>query len=662
VTRFIDQLRRTHYCGQLRSTDIGSEVVLFGWVAHRRDFGSCVFIDLRDREGVAQVVFDANYRPPEKVQRLQSPGLDDSPLFEAEQASAAYGLAETVRREWVIGIRGVVVHRGENVNPKLPTGEVEVRVIEAELFNQAQTPPFSLEEQIDADDDIRLRYRYLDLRRPPLQRTLRKRHEINRATREHLSADGFIELETPMMVKYTVGGARNFLVPSRLSAGKFYALAESPQLFKQLYMVAGFDRYFQIVKCFRDEDLRLDRQPEFTQIDIEMSFCNQEDIFQLVERLMFRIFDECGIADLPSLYPEGCFPRMSFAESLSRFGNDKPDLRFGHELVDLTDLIIEHRGGAVPFLEAIAEEFRAGRYRRELPERIVKAFTIPAKANLSRKQVEQLEKGLKEIKGFQGLARAKVAEDGSWTQSPLAKRISAELRTAINAACGVSTGDIICLAAGTPGSVDPALAKLRLEVGKRLDLIPPFGNGGQFKFLWVVNPPLFEPDEQTGSWVAAHHAFTRPVDGHLDRLETDPGLVNCYRYDLVLNGFEIAGGSIRLHDSQVQQRVFDVLGITKGRAREMFGFLLDALQAGAPPHGGIAVGMDRLAMLLTDSATIRDVIPFPKTTQGLDLMSGAPVTIEPDQLAEVYVRTTHSAPPNESSQANGESSEDTVDS
>ncbi len=637
MARFIDHVRRTHYCGQLRASDIGTEVVLYGWIAHRRDFGGCIFIDLRDREGIAQVVFDTAFVPQGDVRRVEA--LADEPLWVPQTVQDAHDRADAARREWVIGVRGVVVHRGDkNVNPKLDTGEVEVRVAEMEIFNSAETPPFSLEDDIATDEEIRLRYRYLDLRRTPLQRILRTRHHINQATRKYLAAQGALELETPMMCKYTPGGARNFLVPSRLSPGKFYALAESPQLFKQLFMVAGFDKYFQIVKCFRDEDLRLDRQPEFTQIDIEMSFVNQDDVFRLIEGLVFSIFEETGAADLKALYPSGRFPQMPFEESEARFGNDKPDLRFGLELSDLTDVVIAEGGGGIPLLEAIAKKFADGTYRREVPGEIVKAFVIPAAAQLSRPQLEALEKGLKEIKGFKGLARAKVAADGTWTQSPLAKHATDAFRAAVHEATGAKEGDVVCFQFGDPGVVNAALSKLRLDVGKRMGLIPEFGHGGVWKFLWVVNPPMFEKTD-TG-WVAAHHAFTRPVDEHVPLLDTDPARVLCYRYDLVLNGFEIGGGSIRLHDPDVQRKVFEVIGIREESAREMFGFLLDALRSGAPPHGGIAIGMDRLTMLLSGAQTLRDVIPFPKNNQGVDQMSGAPVLVAPAQLDELYVRST----------------------
>jgi aspartyl-tRNA synthetase len=638
LARFIDHVRRTHYCGALRASDIGSEVVLYGWIAHRRDFGGCIFVDLRDREGLAQVVFDTAFVPQTDVRRVAA--LAGDTLWDTAQVADAHAQANDARREWVIGVRGIVVHRGEkNINPKLQSGEVEVRVAEVAIFNRAETPPFSIEDDIQTDEDVRLQYRYLDLRRGPLQRALRMRHDINQAVRSHLSAEGCLEIETPLMVKYTPGGARNFLVPSRLNEGKFYALAESPQLFKQLFMVAGFDRYFQIAKCFRDEDLRLDRQPEFTQIDIEMSFVNQDDVFRLVEGLVIAVFKAAGVADLLELYPSGRFPQMTFEESERRFGNDKPDMRFGLELADLTDLVIAEDGGGIPLFQAIAEKFKNGTYRREVPEEIVKAFVIPKDANFSRPQLEAFEKSLKEIKGFKGLARAKIGEGGAWTQSPFAKHVNDAFRAAVAKELNLSEGDVVCFQLGKPGVVNAALSKLRLDVGKKMGLIPEFGSGGQWKLLWVVNPPMFEQNDD-GTWSPAHHAFTRPVDDHVALLDSDPARVLCYRYDLVLNGIELGGGSIRLHDPEVQKRVFAVIGIDEERAREMFGFFLDALRSGAPPHGGIAIGMERLAMLLSGGATLRDVLAFPKTNQGIDTMSGAPVAIAPSQLDELHIRTT----------------------
>jgi aspartyl-tRNA synthetase len=625
LARFIDELKRTHDCGALRASDIGKEIVLFGWVAIRRDHGSLVFVDLRDRAGVTQIVFDA------------------------DSSKQAHDIANTLRPEWVIGIRGVVRSRGEQFSKKegklvsaanvhIPTGEIEITALEAFVFNKAETPPFSLEDSIDTREEVRLEHRYLDLRRQPLQKALRMRHNINLATRNYLSGQGCMEIETPFLVKYTPGGARNFLVPSRLHASKFYALAESPQLFKQLFMVAGFDRYFQIVRCFRDEDLRIDRQPEFTQIDIELSFINQDDLFQLVEGLVFTIWKAALGIDLHEHYPSGHFPRLKFDESMEKYGNDKPDLRFDLPHVDITGLVIEHNGGGIPFWTPIAEKFKNDTYRRDLPAEIVKAMVVPGSAPLSRtdqEKLEQLAKGM----GAGGLARAKVGPDDTWLQSPLSKSVTPEMAKAINAITGAKEGDLLLFQFGKTSLVHMVLANLRVHIAKKMGLIPEVGHGDKWNFLWVVEPPLFEYDDEHKSWAAAHHAFTRPHDDHVDLIEKDPGKVLCYRYDLVLNGFEIAGGSIRLHDPEVQARVFAALGIKDEEAKEKFGFLLSALRFGAPPHGGIALGMDRLAMLLAGTESIRDVIAFPKTQKGTDLMSNAPGPVGPSQLAELRIRT-----------------------
>lgn len=627
MARFIDELKRTHRCGDLRAGDAGQEVILFGWVASYRDHGGCVFVDLRDREGITQVVFDPDLK-----------GFGDAP-------KRAYQDAQALRSEWVIGIRGTVKSRGTNVNAKLATGEIEVHASELTVFNKSDTPPFEIVDQIDTGEEKRLTYRYLDLRRAPLQKTLRVRHKINQVTRRYFDGQGFLELETPVMVKYTPGGARNFLVPSRLHAGKFYALAESPQLFKQLYMVAGFDRYFQIVKCFRDEDLRLDRQPEFTQIDVEMSFVNQDDVFRTMEGLIFTIWKDVLGVDLKELYPSGRFPEMPFEESMRFYGNDKPDLRFELRHTDLTDVVIEHAGGGVPMLAEIAGRFTSGQYRRDLPQEIVKGLRIPAAlaAKLSRTELDKLEEFVKGM-GAKGLARAKVDPQGNWTQSPFAKTMNAELRAAINKAMSAGDGDLLLFQFGKEATVQTVMANLRIHMAKRLGLIPEVGHGGKWNFLWVVNPPLFEFDPDRNSWVAAHHAFTRPHDDCVELLDKDPGKVLCYRYDLVLNGFEIGGGSIRLHDTNVQAKVFRALGISDDEAKQKFGFLLDALRFGAPPHGGIAVGMDRLAMLLSGADSLRDVIPFPKTQKGTDLMTDAPNRVAPEQLAELKVRTIEPNP------------------
>ncbi len=613
MARFIDELKRTHSCGELRQDHIGQEVVLFGWVHSRRDHGGCIFIDLRDRDGLTQVVFD----PAE-----------------------AYPEANRARSEWCLGVRGKVRDRGQKAdgtslhNPNLATGAIEVLAEELVVFNEAQTPPFLIEDEIDTNEDKRLQYRYLDLRRPVLQRNLRLRSRLNQATRQYLYDQGFLEVETPYLVKYTPGGARNFLVPARLYPGSMYALAESPQLYKQLLMVGGYDKYFQIVRCFRDEALRIDRQPEFTQIDIEMSFINQDDLFTVLEGLVVRLWKELGV-DLTERYPGGKFPRLAFDESMRRFGNDKPDMRFGLEHIDLTDLVVAHGGGGVPLLEPIARKFADGTYRRELPEEIVKAIRVPAEHKLSRKDTDLLEKLCKQ-NGAKGLARAKVGEDGQWTQSAFAKSITEELRNAINAACDAESGDMLLFQFGPASVVHTVMDKLRMHLGKKFGLIPEVGTDGDWNFLWVVEPPLFERDGD--GWAAAHHVFTRPHDEDIDKLATDPGMVKCYRYDLVLNGFEIAGGSIRLHKPDVQKKVFEVIGLSDEEARDKFGFLLDALTYGAPPHGGIAFGMDRIAMLACQTESIRDVIAFPKTQRANDLMTGAPSKVDAEQLAELKIR------------------------
>jgi aspartyl-tRNA synthetase len=605
MAEFIRELKRTHSCGELTARDIGKEVILFGWVHNRRDHGGAVFIDLRDRAGLTQVVFEQD--------------------VDAELQATAHEL----RYEFCIGIRGKVVSRGANVNPRLTTGEIEVHVLQAAIFNRSETPPFMVEDKIDTAEEKRLHYRYLDLRRAPLQRTLMARSKMNAVTRSTLDALGFLELETPYLVKYTPGGARNFLVPARLNPGKFYALAESPQLFKQLFMVAGFDKYFQIVKCFRDEDLRLDRQLEFTQIDIEMSFVTQDDVFENVEKLVTALWKEVLGVEIPRP-----FPRLRYEQSMREYGNDKPDLRFGLQHVDLTRILKEHNGGGVPMWQNFGQ--------------IVKALKIPASANFSRTETDKLEEIAKGM-GARGLARAKVGENGEWTQSPMAKSITPEARAAINAACGAQAGDILLFQFGKESMVHTVLANLRLFLGKRLGLIPEYGprdpkQPESWKFLWVVDPPLFEYDEEHKHWVAAHHAFTRPHDESLQYLDKDPGKVLCHRYDLVLNGFEIGGGSIRLHDPAVQQRVFAAMGISAEEAERKFGFLLQALRFGAPPHGGIALGMDRLAMLLSGAESLRDVIPFPKTQKGTDLMTDAPGEAEPRHLAELHIASTYKPP------------------
>ncbi|MCB9628483.1 MAG: aspartate--tRNA ligase [Sandaracinaceae bacterium] len=620
MARFIDELKRTHSCGALRDTDINGEAILFGWVQNRRDHGGCIFIDLRDRDGVTQVVFDPERTPAE-----------------------AFKQAERARSEWVLGIRGNVKDRGTKDdgtslrNPRLATGDVELIAQEVTVFNKAETPPFEIEDHIKTNEDKRLEYRYLDLRRPKLQRNLIMRSKLNHETRSYFHDNAFLEVETPFLVKYTPGGARNFLVPSRLYPSHFYALAESPQLYKQMLMVAGYERYFQIVRCFRDEDLRIDRQPEFTQIDVEMSFINQDDLFKMIEGLVFRLWKEVLGIDLKQWYPDGTFPRLKFEDSMRRFGNDKPDMRFGLEHVDLTELVVAHKGGGIGMLEPMAQKFADGTYRKDLPEEICKAMVVPNGHGFSRKDIDGLEKYVNGM-GAKGLARAKVeGDDGAWVQSPLAKMVTDEFRLAVNEATGAKDGDLILFQFGNEARVHAVMANLRIHLGKLLKLIPESGSAGHWNLLWVVDPPLFERED--GGWAAAHHVFTRPHDECVELLETDPGKVLCHRYDLVLNGFEIGGGSIRLHDPEVQKKVFSAIGLSDEEAQEKFGFLLDALTYGAPPHGGIAIGMDRIAMLAAETESIRDVIAFPKTQRANCLLTQAPTLVTPEQLLEVHLKT-----------------------
>ncbi|MBI5625095.1 MAG: aspartate--tRNA ligase [Elusimicrobia bacterium] len=602
MAQFIKQIKRTHSCNQLTPKNVGEEVVLFGWVHNRRDHGGAIFIDLRDRSGLTQLVFTSN------------------------AGQEAHNLAGELRLEYAIGIRGKVKSRGANINPRLGTGEIEVHVGDLEIFNRSEPTPFPVDDNIAVNEEKRLQYRYLDLRRPVMQRTMRLRANANHIVRNYFVENGFIELETPMLVKYTPGGARNFLVPSRLNPGKFYALAESPQLFKQLCMVAGFDRYFQIVRCFRDEDLRLDRQPEFTQIDVEMSFVEQEDIFEVIEGIIARLWKELLGIELPRP-----FPRLPFAACMEKYGNDKPDLRFDMPHKDLTELVRASDGGGVRLLHQATQD--GG---------IVKALRVPANDILSRSEIDKLEDVAKGM-GAQGLLRAKVGEAGAWALAPWAKQIVPEFRAAINDALGAGPGDILLFQFGKPAIVHTVLANLRLHLAKKLGLIPESGSGGQWKLLWVVDPPLFEHDEEQGRFVAAHHAFTRPHDDDIPLLASEPGRVRCYRYDLVLNGFEIGGGSIRLHQPELQASVFKALGLSDEEARAKFGFLLDALKFGAPPHGGIALGMDRLVMLLADLESLREAVAFPKTQKGSDLMTGAPGEVESAQLRDLCITSSAAA-------------------
>jgi aspartyl-tRNA synthetase len=529
---------------------------------------------------------------------------------------AVFAAMDPLRPEWVVAVAGTVRSRGKDANPDLPTGAVEILPSRVEVLNQAKTPPFEVRDDVDTGEDKRLVHRFIDLRRPAIQRNLMMRSKMSAVARQTLVKHGFLELETPYLVKYTPGGARNFLVPCRLSPGTFYALAESPQIFKQLFMVSGFDRYFQIVKCFRDEDLRQDRQPEFTQIDLELSFADEADVQGVMEDVVGSIFREVLGVQLPER-----FRKMTYEEAMRRFGSDKPDLRFGMEHVVLNDLVAAHDGGGVAFFQ---ETLAQGG--------LIKAMRLPAAHALSRSDLDKLEKDVKAM-GAGGLGRAKVGEGGAWSQSPFAKTITDGLREAVNQACGAEPGDLLLFQLGKAKVVHTVMNHLRLTLGRKFELIPE----GAWEVLWVTEFPLFEYDEENARYVAAHHPFTSPRAEDVDRLTTDPGACRARAYDLVLNGNEVAGGSVRIHDSAVQAKVFDALGISEAEKQAKFGFLLEALSYGAPPHAGIAAGMDRLAMLVCGAPSLRDVIPFPKTQKGLDLMTGAPTPIEAKQLAEVYV-------------------------
>jgi aspartyl-tRNA synthetase len=581
--------KRSHYCGRVTADDIGKEVCLMGWVQRRRDHGGLIFIDLRDREGIVQLALDPD-RDPEAHQR-----------------------ADRVRNEYVLAIKGTVSPRPEGtVNPKMTTGEVEVEVNDLRILNAAKTPPFMLDEFSEVAENIRLKHRYLDLRRPAVQQNLILRHKVTRVARTYLDAEGFLEIETPMLTKSTPEGARDYLVPSRVNPGHFYALPQSPQLFKQLLMVSGFDRYCQIVKCFRDEDLRADRQPEFTQIDCEMSFVDRDDVMGIMEGMIAAIFKETIGVDI-------CrpVPRMTYAEALNRYGVDNPDLRFDLELVDITSLVAESG------FKVFAEVAQKGG--------LVKALNAKGCATFSRKELDDLT-GFVAIYGAKGLAWVKMTEDG-W-QSPIAKFFTPDELAALNRALDAEVGDLLLFVADTFQVTNESLGRLRHHLGQKLGL----ADKNAYKFVWITDFPLLEWDGAERRHVAVHHPFTAPMDEDLLLLDSDPGKARAKAYDLVLNGSEIGGGSIRIHDQAVQSRMFDLLGIGPEEAGEKFGFLLDALEYGAPPHGGIAFGLDRLTMILTGSDSIRDVIAFPKTQKATCLMSEAPGTVDEKQLRELAIR------------------------
>ena len=585
---------RTHYCGQLDSKTIGQEVALCGWAHRRRDHGGVIFIDLRDREGLAQVVCDPD-RPE------------------------MFAIAESVRSEFCLRITGTVRARpAGTVNPSLPSGEVEVLCQAIDVLNPSVTPPFALDDE-NLSENVRLTHRVFDLRRPRMQQNLRLRHRAARAFRRFLDDAGFIDIETPMLTKSTPEGARDYLVPSRIHAGQFFALPQSPQIFKQLLMIAGYDRYYQIVKCFRDEDLRADRQPEFTQIDIETSFLKEKEIIGIMESLIRHVFKEAIGVDLPDP-----FPRLSWAEAMHRFGSDKPDLRVSLELTELTEVMKD-----VAFkVFANAANDEGGR---------VAALRVPGGASLTRGEIDGYGRFVG-IYGAKGLAYIKVNDaaqpNETGLQSPIVKNLHPEALKAILARCGAQSGDLIFFGADRARIVNDALGALRLKIGHEKGFL----TGHAWEPLWIVDFPMFERDGEEKRWVACHHPFTSPKDEHLERLTTDPGSCLAKAYDLALNGWELGGGSVRISRADVQEQVFKALGIGEEEARLKFGFLLDALKYGAPPHGGIAFGLDRIVTLMAGAESIRDVIAFPKTQRAQCLLTDAPSPVDEKQWRELHIR------------------------
>lgn len=586
--------KRTTYCGLVTEAFLGQEITLKGWVNNRRDLGGLIFVDLRDREGIVQVVFN--------------------PAFSEE----ALKIAETVRSEYVVEVQGTVTKRDpETVNPKIKTGQVEVQVTNIKVINKSETPPFSInEENVNVDENIRLKYRYLDLRRQELAQTFKMRHQITRSIRQYLDDEGFFDIETPVLTKSTPEGARDYLVPSRVHDGEFYALPQSPQLFKQLLMISGFDKYYQILKCFRDEDLRADRQPEFTQVDIEMSFVDQEDVMQMGEEMLKKVVKEVKGVEI-----NGAFPRMTYKEAMRRYGSDKPDTRFEMELIDVSQLGRDM-------------DFKVFKDTVENDGEIKAIVAKGAAEQYTRKDMDALTEFVN-IYGAKGLAWVKVVEDG--LTGPIGRFFETENVETLLTLTGAEAGDLVMFVADKPNVVAQSLGALRVKLAKELGLI----DETKLNFLWVTDWPLLEYDEDAKRYVAAHHPFTSPKEADIAKLGTAPEEAEANAYDIVLNGYELGGGSIRIHDGELQEKMFEVLGFTKEQAQEQFGFLLDAFKYGAPPHGGIALGLDRLVMLLTNRTNLRDTIAFPKTASATCLLTNAPGEVSDKQLEELSLRIRH---------------------
>ncbi|HEB2156222.1 TPA: aspartate--tRNA ligase [Staphylococcus aureus] len=586
--------KRTTYCGLVTEAFLGQEITLKGWVNNRRDLGGLIFVDLRDREGIVQVVFN--------------------PAFSEE----ALKIAETVRSEYVVEVQGTVTKRDpETVNPKIKTGQVEVQVTNIKVINKSETPPFSInEENVNVDENIRLKYRYLDLRRQELAQTFKMRHQITRSIRQYLDDEGFFDIETPVLTKSTPEGARDYLVPSRVHDGEFYALPQSPQLFKQLLMISGFDKYYQIVKCFRDEDLRADRQPEFTQVDIEMSFVDQEDVMQMGEEMLKKVVKEVKGVEI-----NGAFPRMTYKEAMRRYGSDKPDTRFEMELIDVSQLGRDM-------------DFKVFKDTVENDGEIKAIVAKGAAEQYTRKDMDALTEFVN-IYGAKGLAWVKVVEDG--LTGPIGRFFETENVETLLKLTGAEAGDLVMFVADKPNVVAQSLGALRVKLAKELGLI----DETKLNFLWVTDWPLLEYDEDAKRYVAEHHPFTSPKEADIAKLGTAPEEAEANAYDIVLNGYELGGGSIRIHDGELQEKMFEVLGFTKEQAQEQFGFLLDAFKYGAPPHGGIALGLDRLVMLLTNRTNLRDTIAFPKTASATCLLTNAPGEVSDKQLEELSLRIRH---------------------